>query len=62
MMNKSTNDKKQSAKFVEAARELGCDTDEAKFNAALGKVARHKVPTKPTGPAEKKVRNSKLRP
>jgi hypothetical protein len=41
-MNKSTDEKKQSAKFVEAARALGCDEDEEKFNAALGKVARHK--------------------
>ena len=41
-MSKSADGKKQSAKFVEAARALRCDEDEAKFNAALGKVARHK--------------------
>lgn len=39
--------KDQGRRFVEAARELGCEQDEAKFNAALGKVARHKpVPDK----------------
>lgn len=32
----------QATRFEQAARELGCDDDEAKFNAALGKVARHK--------------------
>jgi hypothetical protein len=32
----------QSRAFIEAARALGCEEDEAKFNAALGKVARHK--------------------
>jgi hypothetical protein len=37
----------QPDRFVEAARALGCDEDEAKFNAALGKVARHKPPPDP---------------
>jgi hypothetical protein len=32
----------QSRRFIDAAKELGCDTDEVKFNATLGKVARHK--------------------
>jgi hypothetical protein len=32
----------QHEKFIEAARELSCEVDEEKFNAALGKVARHK--------------------
>jgi hypothetical protein len=38
----------QGKRFVEAARALGCDEDEAKFNAALGKVARHKATPSPT--------------
>ncbi|MGD9658328.1 MAG: hypothetical protein AB7U61_11970 [Methylocystis sp.] len=32
----------QTDKFVEAARELGCDESEAHFDAALKKVAQHK--------------------
>lgn len=35
-------DPKQRDRFIEAARELGCDEDEAAFKAMLGKVARHK--------------------
>lgn len=34
----------QSQKFVESARELGCDEDEAAFDAKLKKVAAHKPP------------------
>ena len=40
----------QGKKFEAAARTLGCDEDEEKFNAALGKVARHKPP--PDAPKE----------
>jgi hypothetical protein len=32
----------QRQKFMDAARALGCDDDEEKFNAALRTVARHK--------------------
>ena len=32
----------QSARFVEAARELGCDESPDAFEAAVKKVARHK--------------------
>ncbi|HEY8098519.1 MAG TPA: hypothetical protein VIE65_20840 [Methylobacter sp.] len=32
----------QSKKFIEAARELGCDDDPAHFDEVLKKVARHK--------------------
>jgi hypothetical protein len=43
-----TNNKKacenQSQRFVEAARELGCDEDESYFEEKLKKVARHKSP------------------
>jgi len=34
----------QSEKFVNAARALGAHESEAKFDAALAKVARHKPP------------------
>ena len=36
----------QATKFKEAARKLGCDESEERFNEALKKVARHK-PVKP---------------
>lgn len=32
----------QSAKFIEAARELGCDEDPTHFDEILKRVARHK--------------------
>ena len=35
---------KQSARFVEAAHELGVDESEAEFKEALGKIARAAVP------------------
>jgi len=38
--------KDQIHKFREAARALGCDESEVTFDAALGKIARHKP--KPT--------------
>lgn len=34
--------KPQSERFIEMARELGCDEDEAAFKAKLGQIARHK--------------------
>ncbi len=49
-------DKKQAERFKAAARELGCDEDESRFNAALGKIVKHKPPPddKPAKLAEKK--------
>ena len=35
-------DPAQSARFIEAARELGCDESPGAFEAAVKKVARHK--------------------
>ncbi|WP_221794067.1 hypothetical protein [Aquisediminimonas sediminicola] len=35
-------DKNQSDKFEEAAREIGADEDEAPWNKLLKKVAKHK--------------------
>ena len=40
----------QSARFIEAARELGCDESPDAFEAAVKKVARHKpVEERPAG-------------
>ena len=46
----------QPDKFKAAARELGCDESEEHFDAALGKIVKHKPPPddKPTTPAAKK--------
>ena len=43
-MNKAAkmDDPKQVAAFRKAARELGCETDEKRFQEALRKVAKHK--------------------
>ena len=38
-------DSTQKKAFIEAARELGCDESEGRFNAALKRVAGHKPPT-----------------
>jgi hypothetical protein len=38
------DDLEQSGRFIEAARELGCDEDRAHFDEILKKVARHKPP------------------
>ena len=35
-------DPEQSARFIEAARELGCDESPDAFEAAVKKMARHK--------------------
>jgi hypothetical protein len=37
-------------RFTEAARALECDEDEARFNAALGKIARQRPTDKPPEP------------
>lgn len=54
-------DPAQFARFIEAARELGCDESPDAFEAALKKVARHKpVEEKPahglTEPTDKSQR------
>jgi len=44
----------QSARFIEAARELGCDESPDAFEAAVKKVARHKpVEEKATPPIDR---------
>ncbi len=41
----------QAKRFIEAARELGCDESPEAFEAAVKKVARHKpIEEKPTLP------------
>lgn len=44
----------QIDRFKEAARELGCDEDEARFDEKLKEIAKHKPPPeKPQGKDEK---------
>lgn len=43
-----STDKSQSDKFKDAARELGCDEDEARWEERLRKVARPKAAGKPS--------------
>lgn len=44
---KTNSSKKQSDAFIKAARDLGCDEDEAKFNAALRRIGEAKPSDKP---------------
>lgn len=43
MKTKVSPDEAQSARFIEAARKLGCDESPDAFEAAVKKVARHKA-------------------
>ncbi|WP_363349418.1 DNA-binding protein [Methylocystis echinoides] len=43
-MTKTPKEKKQSDAFVDAARAIGCDESEERFDEALKKVAKHKPP------------------
>ncbi len=54
--NRPSKHNSQAGKFVELARQLGCDESEERFDAALGKVVKHKPPSddKATKPAAKK--------
>jgi hypothetical protein len=38
-----TADKSQSERFKQAARELGCDESEERFDAALKVIAKHRL-------------------
>lgn len=38
----TSDQKSQIDRFKEAARELGCDEDETRFDAKLGKLVKHK--------------------
>jgi hypothetical protein len=46
------SEKPQSDKFKEAARELGCDEDEARWDETLRKVAKPTEGAKPEGGRE----------
>jgi hypothetical protein len=46
-MSDNTPPKTQADKFKEAARELGCDDDDARFKARVGKLVKHKPVEKP---------------
>ena len=48
--------KTQSERFIEMARELGCDEDEAAFREKLGQIARHKPAGVPPTDAKKSAR------
>ena len=56
MKTKVSPDEAQSARFIEAARELGCDESPGAFEAAVKKVARHKTiePKPAKGPVDRK--------
>jgi len=42
-----TKSKSQSDKFKQAARELGCDDDDARFDERVKKLVKHKPVEKP---------------
>lgn len=48
-MSSKTPGSTQSDKFKEAARQLGCDEDEARWDERLRKVARQKPLEPPVG-------------
>ena len=48
--NPTTTDRSQRDRFIEKARELGCDEDEVRFNETLKRVA--KAPPKPKSTEE----------
>lgn len=48
----------QPQSFESAAKALGCDEDESRFNAALGKIAR----AKPADPPANKPKPEKTKP
>ena len=54
---KSTDSKEQADKFRNAARELGCDEDEARFDERLKQIARQKPKDDP--PAAPKASKTK---
>lgn len=59
MVRNMPSDKAQLTRFQDAARELGCDDDEAAFDAKLGKLAQAKV--EPAPKLAKAARPKKVR-
>jgi hypothetical protein len=47
-MKKTTPHSEQSKAFIDAARELGCDENPARFEEKLKKVAAHKPKPEPS--------------
>jgi hypothetical protein len=57
-MSKLNEDSKpQIDRFRETARALGCDEDKEEFEAALGKIARHKPERTKGRPAKREPRS-----
>jgi hypothetical protein len=54
MMTRSAPTKPQGKKFIEKARELGCDEHEAAFDERLAKIAKATTPALIKKPAQKK--------
>jgi hypothetical protein len=52
-MKKQDATPSQSERFKQAARELGCDESEERFNEALKAVAKHKPKPLPAQPRRK---------
>jgi hypothetical protein len=55
MSKNATPSSPQASKFIEAARELGCDEDAAHFEDKLKKIAQHK----PSEKSESKISKKK---
>jgi hypothetical protein len=53
---KAKSDHKQSQRFIEKARELGCDEDPSAFERAFSKIVPPKKPAPPKKPENKKPR------
>jgi len=54
MAKRKTDNKAQSRRFIEAAREAGCSEDEAVFDENLKKIARHKPLATPSPASPRK--------
>ncbi len=52
MKEPNANNQTQRDRFVEAARDLGADDDEATFKAKLAQIARQKVKDEPELPKD----------
>lgn len=52
-MSGRKDDPGQSKRFIETARELGCDEDEAAFDEKLKRIATAKPKPKPKKPEKK---------
>ncbi len=53
-MSEKSTDKDQIKRFIETARDLGCDEDEAAFDEKLKRIATAKPKAKPKSGAKAK--------